>query len=193
MTPKKKKTIKSISSNWLYLEKNEKLIWISFDLIFSSTSLHLLQFHLETIFFPFFFLFFKNLIFKIHLKHPKKFKILFFDLSIEFQFQLFQFFFFQIIILLFSLIFVFFFLKHYATDSSVFDDFLALPCIRNIIILDNSGARIIAKYYSSEKDPKAFEKELWTKTRNRNATDTDLIVLEGESSGLVTVKNTKFI
>ena len=72
--------------------------------------------------------------------------------------------------------------KHYATDSSVFDDFLALPCIRNIVVLDNAGSRIVAKYYSNEKDPKAFEKELWNKCKNRNATDTDLIVLEGENS-----------
>lgn len=53
--------------------------------------------------------------------------------------------------------------------------------VKGIVILDNDGNRILAKYYdkhilSTPKEQKAFEKNLFSKTHRANA---EIIMLDG--------------
>ena len=65
-----------------------------------------------------------------------------------------------------------------------FDNVLLEPTlnsIKGVMIMDNNGARILAKYYDEEMFPntaaqKKFEKTLFTKTHKANA---EIIMLDG--------------
>merc|ERR1712045_455277 len=70
-----------------------------------------------------------------------------------------------------------------ATSTSTMDTPLPEPSlytVKAILILDNDGNRLIAKYYDesfpSTKEQKAFEKNLFNKTHRANA---EIIMLEG--------------
>lgn len=56
--------------------------------------------------------------------------------------------------------------------------------IKGMLILDNDGNRIVAKYYDKNvfpttKEQKAYEKNLFNKTHRRSDTNTDIIMLDG--------------
>lgn len=56
-----------------------------------------------------------------------------------------------------------------------------LNSVKGVMIMDNNGARILAKYYDAEMFPntaaqKKFEKTLFTKTHKANA---EIIMLDG--------------
>ena len=65
-----------------------------------------------------------------------------------------------------------------------FDNVLLEPTlnsVKGLMIMDNNGARILAKYYDAEMFPntaaqKKFEKTLFTKTHKANA---EIIMLDG--------------
>jgi len=60
-------------------------------------------------------------------------------------------------------------------------DFFSIVSVRSIVVLDSNGERIISKHYtgSSQDAIKAFEKDLWNKTKSRtNVIETDVLVQE---------------
>ena len=56
----------------------------------------------------------------------------------------------------------------------------SLYIVKGILLLDNDGNRLVAKYYDDQfptvKEQKAFEKSLFTKTHKANG---EIIMLEG--------------